>query len=121
MRLVIALVSTVACISVAGLPVSSRQPPTVPTLLAAAAEYVKTYEEQASSFVFEEEYRQHKGWGHSSWRHAVEVAKQAQVKKLVITHHDPDHDDDFLDAMEKECQAHFPNSVFAREGMELNI
>ena len=69
----------------------------------------------------EEEYRQHKGWGHSSWRHAVEVAKQAQVKKLVITHHDPDHDDDFLEAMEKECQAHFPNSVFAREGMELNI
>ena len=58
MRLLIALVSTVACISVAGVPISSRQPPTVPTLLAAAADYVKSYEEKASMFVFEEEYRQ---------------------------------------------------------------
>jgi phosphoribosyl 1,2-cyclic phosphodiesterase len=69
----------------------------------------------------DEEYVLHRGWGHSSWRHAAEVAKRANVKKLIITHHDPDHDDDMLDAMERECQKEFPNSVFAKEGMEVEV
>jgi phosphoribosyl 1,2-cyclic phosphodiesterase len=68
-----------------------------------------------------EEYKRYKGWGHSSFEHAVEVATKANVKKLVITHHDPDHDDDFLDKMELECQKLFPNSIFAKEGMELAV
>lgn len=69
----------------------------------------------------EEEYFTHKGWGHSTWKQAVEVAIRAKVKKLVITHHDPDHDDDFLDRMEKECKKEFPNSLFAKEGMEVEV
>ena len=68
-----------------------------------------------------EEYKKYKGWGHSSWEHAVQVANAAGVKKLIITHHDPDHDDSFLDAMEKECQKVFPNSCFAKEGMEVEV
>jgi phosphoribosyl 1,2-cyclic phosphodiesterase len=67
------------------------------------------------------EYENKKGWGHSSWEHAVAVAKKANVKKLVITHHDPDHDDAFLEAMEKECKNAFPNSCFAKEGMEIDV
>lgn len=67
------------------------------------------------------EYEKYKGWGHSPWRHAVDVAIQANVKRLVITHHDPDHNDDFLDAMERECQDIFPNSMFAREGTEIKV
>jgi phosphoribosyl 1,2-cyclic phosphodiesterase len=67
----------------------------------------------------DEEYITHRGWGHSTWRQAVEVAKRANVKKLIITHHDPDHDDDMLDSMERECQKEFPNSVFAKEGMDV--
>ncbi|MGH2565027.1 MAG: MBL fold metallo-hydrolase [Ginsengibacter sp.] len=62
-----------------------------------------------------------KGWGHSTWQQAVEVALHANVKKLIITHHDPDHDDDFLDRLEKECQKIFPNSLFAKEGMEVLV
>ena len=69
----------------------------------------------------DEEYITHRGWGHSTWRQAVEVAKRANVKKLIITHHDPDHDDDMLDSMERECQKEFPNSVFAKEGMEVQV
>ena len=42
-------------------------------------------------------------------------------RALVITHHDPDHDDDMLDSMESECQKEFPNSVFAKEGMEVMV
>lgn len=63
----------------------------------------------------------HRGWGHSSWRQAVEVAKRANAKKLIITHHDPDHNDDMLDSMEYECQKEFPNAVFAKEGMEVEV
>ncbi len=69
----------------------------------------------------DEEYITHRGWGHSTWRQAVEVAKRANVKKLIITHHDPDHDDDMLDSMERECQKEFPNSVFAKEGMDVQV
>ena len=69
----------------------------------------------------EDEYKKFKGWGHSSYLHAVDVAIKANVKKLIIIHHDPDHNDDFLDAMEHECQKLFPNSVFAKEGMEVSV
>jgi phosphoribosyl 1,2-cyclic phosphodiesterase len=66
-----------------------------------------------------DEYKKHENWGHSTWEQAAEVAIRANAKKLVITHHDPDHDDDFLDAMEKDCKKVFPNSMFAKEGMEI--
>ncbi len=68
-----------------------------------------------------EEYKKYKGWGHSTWEHAVEVAIRANAKKLIITHHDPDHNDEFLDKLEKECQQRFPNSFFAKEGMEVVV
>jgi phosphoribosyl 1,2-cyclic phosphodiesterase len=68
-----------------------------------------------------EEFKKFKGWGHSTWEQAVEVAIQANVKKLIITHHDPDHDDNFLDTIEKECQEIFPNSMLAKEGMEVLV
>ena len=62
-----------------------------------------------------------KGYGHSTWQHAVDVAVKANVKRLIITHHDPDHNDAFLDNCEKECQKILPNSLFAREGMEVSV
>jgi ribonuclease BN (tRNA processing enzyme) len=68
-----------------------------------------------------EELISHRGWGHSSWEQAVEVAQRAGVKKLIITHHDPDHDDGFLREIEKRCQARFPNSWLAREKMEIEV
>ncbi len=69
-----------------------------------------------------EEYEQHfRGWGHSPWEHAVEVAQKAHVKRLIITHHDPDHNDKFLDRLESQCRQLFPNSDFAKEGMEVVV
>jgi len=62
-----------------------------------------------------------KGWGHSSYEQAIQVAEMAGVKQLAITHHDPDHDDEFLLGMEKQCQQRFPNCVLAREKMEIEI
>jgi phosphoribosyl 1,2-cyclic phosphodiesterase len=68
-----------------------------------------------------EELPRFRGWGHSSWAQAVEVAERAKVKQLIITHHDPDHNDAFLLDVEKQCQARFPNTVLAREKMEVTF
>ncbi len=68
-----------------------------------------------------EELPNFKGWGHSSWEQAIEVAERANVKRLYLTHHDPDHDDAFLRKVEKQCQKRFPNCFLAREGTEVHI
>ena len=69
----------------------------------------------------EEEYKKYKGWGHSTWKQAIDVAIKANVKKLIITHHDPDHDDDFLDSIEEMSKKEFANCAFAKEGMEVMV
>ncbi|HEY9764464.1 MAG TPA: MBL fold metallo-hydrolase [Trichocoleus sp.] len=61
------------------------------------------------------------GWGHSTWQEAVKVAKAANVKKLVIFHHDPIHNDDFMDKVARDTAEVFPNSIVAREGMEIDL
>lgn len=61
------------------------------------------------------------GWGHSTWQEAVKVAQAANVKKLVIFHHDPVHDDDFMDNIKDLTAAKFPNSLVAWEGLELDL
>jgi phosphoribosyl 1,2-cyclic phosphodiesterase len=68
-----------------------------------------------------EELQKRRGWGHSSFDQAIEVAEMAGVKRLALTHHDPDHDDEFLERIEKLCRARFPDTVLAREGMEIPI
>jgi phosphoribosyl 1,2-cyclic phosphodiesterase len=61
------------------------------------------------------------GWGHSTWQEAVKVAQTAQVKKLVIFHHDPSHDDDFMDLIQIESVKLFPQSIVAKEGMSIVV
>ncbi|MCI0475808.1 MAG: MBL fold metallo-hydrolase [Anaerolineales bacterium] len=61
------------------------------------------------------------GWGHSTWRMALNVAQRAQVKQLVLFHHDPEHSDEMLDAVEKEARALFPATRLAREGMTVEV
>jgi phosphoribosyl 1,2-cyclic phosphodiesterase len=61
------------------------------------------------------------GWGHSTWQEGVKIAQAAQVKKLVIFHHDPSHDDNFMDAIEIKSTQIFPHAVVAREGMEISV
>lgn len=63
-----------------------------------------------------EELEKHRGWGHSSHDQALEVAEQAEVKRLIMTHHDPDHDDNFLQTIESECMDRLPIAALAREG-----
>lgn len=61
------------------------------------------------------------GWGHSTWQEAVKVAKAAKVKQLVLFHHDPAHNDDFLDEIAQQAQDVFPNAILAKEGLVINL
>ncbi|HUR50507.1 MAG TPA: MBL fold metallo-hydrolase [Mycobacteriales bacterium] len=50
----------------------------------------------------EAEYAERLGWGHSTLANAVAFTHLAGARRLVAFHHDPSHDDDFLDAFVKE-------------------
>jgi phosphoribosyl 1,2-cyclic phosphodiesterase len=63
--------------------------------------------------------RSRQGWGHSTWEMAVEVAQAANVKRLILTHHNARHDDAFLEDMERQAQAILPATTMAREGLTI--
>jgi phosphoribosyl 1,2-cyclic phosphodiesterase len=52
----------------------------------------------------DDEYKAHLGWGHGSVSAAVSLALDAKVKKLILFHHDPAHDDDAVDAMAADAR-----------------
>lgn len=55
------------------------------------------------------------------WQTGVELAKAASVKELIMFHHNPCHDDDYLDHLEMEIRGYFSNVRLAREGMILQL
>jgi phosphoribosyl 1,2-cyclic phosphodiesterase len=57
----------------------------------------------------------------ATWYAGIEAAIATQAQQVVICHHDPAHEDDFLDQVETEVQAIFPTVRLAREGMVLSI
>lgn len=61
------------------------------------------------------------GWGHSTVRMATEVAIKAGVKKLVLYHHDPSHDDKQVIELERLAKSLFRPTISAREGLEISV
>lgn len=57
----------------------------------------------------------------ATWYAGIEVAVAAQVKQIILFHHDPAHGDEFLDQVETEVKSCFPNVQLAREGMLLRV
>lgn len=68
-----------------------------------------------------------KTWGHSTYERGVDIAQAAGVKALVLTHHDPNHDDTKLDEIKARAEDYAkkraPNLevIMARDGLKLNI
>ena len=60
-----------------------------------------------------------RSWGHSTWQEGVRLANAAQVKTLVLFHHDPDHDDAFMDRVAAEAETARPGTIVAHEGLVL--
>jgi phosphoribosyl 1,2-cyclic phosphodiesterase len=52
----------------------------------------------------EDEYAAKADWGHSTAAFAVHVAAESRAKRLVLTHHDPSHDDSDLDRILTQAQ-----------------
>jgi phosphoribosyl 1,2-cyclic phosphodiesterase len=61
------------------------------------------------------------GWGHSTPIHGARLAREAKVGKLVLFHHDPSHDDEFIEEMERKAREIFPNTIAAFEGLTVEI
>ncbi len=66
-----------------------------------------------------EQYENRVGWGHSTWQEGRRLCDAAGVETFVVFHHDPDHDDDFMDRLAKETEAARPGTVVAYEGLVL--
>ncbi|MCL2382270.1 MAG: MBL fold metallo-hydrolase [Treponema sp.] len=68
-----------------------------------------------------EEFEKRRGWGHSSHEQAIDVACRAGVKKLILSHHDPNRTDEQLQALEEKYTSEGgsrpgPQIIMAREG-----
>jgi phosphoribosyl 1,2-cyclic phosphodiesterase len=60
-----------------------------------------------------------RGWGHSTNVDAARVAAACSVRRLLLFHHDPAHNDELVEAMAEEARNHFEASEPAREGKRL--
>ena len=61
------------------------------------------------------------GGANIPWERGIEMAKQTKVKEMVLFHHNPTHDDDYLEHMEMEIHERFPHIRLAREGMVMEL
>jgi phosphoribosyl 1,2-cyclic phosphodiesterase len=62
------------------------------------------------------EYETHKGWGHSTWLNAVQVARDCKVRQLFLFHHDPAHDDQQMMRITEDSRMQFEATTAAWEG-----
>lgn len=57
------------------------------------------------------------GWGHSSFEHAINAAHRARVKKLLLSHHDPNRSDAEL----QELELFYQERVRGHTGLEVEM
>lgn len=68
-----------------------------------------------------------RGWGHSTPREAVDLAAEAGCRRVVLFHHEPEHDDDALDRLLAETRDYAARAGYAlsvdaaAEGMEFDL
>ena len=67
------------------------------------------------------------GWGHSLINQVTQLGINANVKKLIYYHHDPERDDESLDNQAKKVAEDIKKSdsnvetYFAKEGLKINL
>ncbi|HWP56535.1 MAG TPA: MBL fold metallo-hydrolase [Candidatus Acidoferrales bacterium] len=62
-----------------------------------------------------------RGWGHTTIDRALEVARKAEVKRLVLFHHEPAHNDRTIRQIESYARRSFRPTLAAREGLRLDL
>lgn len=69
----------------------------------------------------------HRGWGHSTYDEAVTLAAEADVRRLVLFHHEPEHADAVMDELVAAAQKTARSRglklkvLAAQEGMQLTL
>jgi phosphoribosyl 1,2-cyclic phosphodiesterase len=61
------------------------------------------------------------GYGHSTWQHAIRLAKAANAKGVAFIHHSPLRTDAEIDAIDRQAANLFPNAFSAREGQVFDV
>lgn len=61
------------------------------------------------------------GWGHSTWKEAVEVATASGIRRLFVIHHSPERSDISLHSIESEVQQMLTTARLARQGHTIEI
>jgi len=69
----------------------------------------------------DEEMPARRGWGHSCWRDAVALGRDAGARRILLFHHDPGRDDQALDAIEQQAQEIFAATEAACEGLTIEF
>ena len=69
----------------------------------------------------EEEFPAKVGWGHSTWNEGMRLCREANVKRLAVFHHDPDHTDAFMKTTRSGGVEGWDGSFIAREGMAVDV
>ncbi|MFK7866936.1 MAG: MBL fold metallo-hydrolase [Alphaproteobacteria bacterium] len=69
----------------------------------------------------EEEFPSKIGWGHSTWEQGIKLCEKAGAHMLAVFHHDPTHDDEFMEHLEEEVRRRWSGATVAREGMTLRL
>jgi phosphoribosyl 1,2-cyclic phosphodiesterase len=74
----------------------------------------------------DDEFADRAHWGHCTIEYAIEVARQANVRALVLFHHDPSHHDEFLDgvaadASRRSAQLGLGAVFTAYEGLRVSL
>ncbi len=62
------------------------------------------------------EYPAKKTWGHSTYDYVVQIAGAAGVRRVALTHHDPNHDDDFVAEIERDARR-----LALRQGTRIDV
>lgn len=68
-----------------------------------------------------EEYDRFRGWGHSTWRHAVDAAADSKTGELILTSHAPARSDVEIDEIVSRARARFANTRAAAEGLQIPL
>jgi phosphoribosyl 1,2-cyclic phosphodiesterase len=69
----------------------------------------------------EDEIASRTGWGHSTWARGIRLAEEADVKQLCLFHHDPSHNDDFMDSLAADANDARAGTITAREGQIIDL
>jgi ribonuclease BN (tRNA processing enzyme) len=67
------------------------------------------------------EYASCVGWGHSTYRHALEFAARVGAKEVVLFHHDPSHDDATLERLIEDARRRFKPAFHVFDGREGDV